>query len=157
MRLYRICPEPFVENFTGLGGSYKSGGRWNLPGIPVMYFALSASVALLEMANYLPSPRFVPKNYRLAIYELNTDLVDEIDAAELPENWASFPYPHATQQRGSQWLQSCHAAILKVPSAATPGGLEHCVLFNPGHPDSRNMKLVETKKDLFNQRTFSGI
>ncbi|MFT4927875.1 MAG: RES domain-containing protein, partial [Phenylobacterium sp.] len=78
MRLYRICPLHFLENYSGLGGSYKDGGRWNLPGVPVMYFALSPSVALLEMANYLPSPRLVPASYRLGIYELDTELVDEI-------------------------------------------------------------------------------
>lgn len=64
MRLFRICPEQYLENYSGLGASYRDGARWNKAGIPVLYFALSPAVALLEMGNYLPSPRLVPKSYR---------------------------------------------------------------------------------------------
>lgn len=60
MQLFRICPEPYLENPSGPGGSHQDGARWNSPGHPVLYFALSASTALLEMANYIPSPRLVP-------------------------------------------------------------------------------------------------
>jgi hypothetical protein len=63
MRLYRICPEAYLKDLSILGGSYRDGARWNSPGYPVLYFALSASTALLEMANYIPSPRLVPPSY----------------------------------------------------------------------------------------------
>ena len=56
MQLYRICPEAFLENYSGEGASFRSGGRWNQPGQRVLYFASSAAVAMLEVANYLPSP-----------------------------------------------------------------------------------------------------
>ncbi|MFT4930115.1 MAG: hypothetical protein ACI8WB_006251, partial [Phenylobacterium sp.] len=83
--------------------------------------------------------------------------VDEIKVGELAADWASFPYPRTTQQLGTDWLQSGSAPVLLIPSAATPGGLEQCVLFNPGHPLGQNIRLLEVRQDLFNQRTFSGI
>ena len=60
MQLYRICPQSYLQDFSGLGASYKDGARWNSAGLPVLYFALSPATVLLEMANYLPSPRLVP-------------------------------------------------------------------------------------------------
>ena len=78
MELFRITRIKYLEDYTGRGGSFLNGarreasplGRWNLPGIPVLYFASTPSVALLEMANYLPSPRLIPADYRLGIYHL---------------------------------------------------------------------------------------
>ena len=49
MQIYRICPEAFLEDYRGLGASYRDGARWNHPGSPVQYFAASASVAMLEL------------------------------------------------------------------------------------------------------------
>ena len=70
MFLFRICPERYLEDFSGLGASYQDGARWNFPGTPVMYFASTASLAMLEMAQYLPSPRLLPKNYRIIICQV---------------------------------------------------------------------------------------
>ena len=143
MRLYRTCPENLLENYSGLGANYLDGARWNKPGLPVLYFAEAASVAMLEMANYLLSPRLIPKNYRLGIYEVNDQIKPEKWRVEdLPSNWNSYPHPPSTQEMGSKWLAEAKSALLFVPSAAIPGGLENIALFNPVHPDSRWLKLV---------------
>ena len=65
MRLYRICHVRYLEDLRGLGASYRDGARWNEPGFPIVYFAETPSVAMLEMAHYLPSPRLAPPGYRL--------------------------------------------------------------------------------------------
>ncbi len=157
MRLYRICPENLLENYSGLGASYQDGARWNKPGLPALYFGASASVAMLEMANYLLSPRLIPKNYRLGIYEPAGKISsEEWQVEDLPSNWNSYPYPSVTQEIGSKWLMAAKYALLFVPSAAIPGGLENIVLFNPIHPDSRKLKLVSIEKSIFNERTFSS-
>ena len=57
MRLYRICRVRYLENLRGLGASYRDGARWNDPGFLIVHFAETPSVAMLEMAHYLPSPR----------------------------------------------------------------------------------------------------
>lgn len=90
MKLFRICPEQYLENYSGMGASFNDGARWNQPGIPVMYFSPSAAVSMLEMANYLPTPRLVPKSFRLGTYELPDQFVDRLDPASLPNDWDAY-------------------------------------------------------------------
>ncbi len=157
MDLYRIGPEAFLRTFTGLGASYQDGARWNLPGYPVIYFAQSAAVAMLEMANYLPSPRLVPKLYRLGRYSIDNIDYDELTESELPEDWNTYPHPQSTQQIGSSWLQSSKKVMLLVPSAAVPGGLDKIALFNPNHADAKKVTLVDSHQEIYNPRMFKGI
>ncbi len=158
MRLYRICPERHLEDYSGLGASYRDGARWNKPGQPVIYFAASASTALLEMANYLPSPRLIPKSYRLGIYELDgIASTSVLSDHKLPMDWACFPYPRSTQQLGGDWLEKCQQLGLFVPSSAVPQGLEKIIVANPRHHDIKYLKLLSSTAELFNKRTFSGL
>jgi len=158
MRLYRTAPQAFLENYQGLGASYRDGARWNFPGLPVLYFASSASVAMLEMANYLPSPRLIPPSYRLGIYELPERVgSDSMAEGDLPEDWNRNPYPVSTQQLGSTWLQAIEKALLIVPSAAVPAGLENILIVNPLHPDSKALQLVASKSEIYSERAFRRV
>lgn len=158
MRLYRIIPEAYLENYNGLGGSYRDGARWNRADQPVLYFALLASTALLEMANYLPSPRLIPEDYRLGIYD-TPDIAPfyTLPDNRLPSDWASFPYPSSTQTIGGDWLDAGNELGLLVPSSAVPEGLELIAVINPRHPACSNIQLEKSTADLFNKRTFTGI
>jgi RES domain-containing protein len=157
MQLYRICPERYLEDYSGLGASYRDGARWNVAGIPVIYFAASASLAMLELANYLPSPRLVPESYRLGIYTLSGRVkVDTWSVADLPQQWNQYPYPASTQQLGAAWLKSRKRVALRVPSAAVPGGLEKCVVINPLHSAINQLKLVDQQHDIYSKRIFAA-
>jgi RES domain-containing protein len=157
MQLYRICPERYLEDYSGLGASYRDGARWNVAGVPVIYFATSASLAMLELANYLPLPRLVPENYRLGIYILSSRVkVDTWSVADLPEQWNQYPYHASTQQLGTAWLKSGKRVALRVPSAAVPGGLEKCVVINPLHSAINQLKLVDQQHDIYSKRIFAS-
>jgi RES domain-containing protein len=156
MQLYRICPEAFLQNYSGEGASFKSGGRWNPPGQRVLYFASSAAVAMLEVANYLPSPRFIPKSYRLGQYQLPDTFIDRFSAG-LPPGWDSFPYPASTQQLGSDWLHSQQNVALELPSVTVPPGLGSILLFNASHPDASQLRLEQVFHDIYNPRLFAGM
>ena len=158
MRLYRITKEKYLENFTGEGKSFTDGARWNSPGIPVLYFATTPSIALLEMANYIPSPRLVPPNYRLGIYELPDNFSSKILKVEdLPSDWGNYPYPLSTQKIGSEWLVSKNHLCLFVPSVAIPAGMENIIVINPKHSEISNLRLVGIESRLYNKRAFQGI
>ncbi|MCG5516875.1 RES family NAD+ phosphorylase [Ectothiorhodospira sp. 9100] len=158
MRIFRITKEKYLEVYTGLGGSYKDGARWNLPGTPVLYFALSAPVAMLEMANYTVTPRMVPPSYRLGVYEIPDDTPIEYLAQEhWPEDWARFPHPESTQRLGDEWLREGTGLGLIVPSCAVSAGLGEIMVVNPRHELTKQIKLVEARRDIFNPRAFPGL
>ena len=158
MELYRITRIKYLENYTGRGGSFLNGARWNEPGIPVLYFATTPSVALLEMANYLPSPRLIPADYRLGIYHLpDTVSISTLTTNNLPQDWSRYPYPSSTQALGSQWLNEGSSLILFVPSVAVPAGLENIAVINPRHPEISRLKLASMESSLYNDRAFKGL
>ena len=157
MRLYRICHVDHLESYQGLGVSYRHGGRWNEPGIPVLYFAATAGVAMLEMANYLPSPRLVPASYRLGVYEIaGNPSTERWTARDLPADWDWFPYPRSTQRMGSDWLTRGSASLLVLPTAAVPGGLDDIVLATPIRLDAASIRLTAVQERLYNPRAFAS-
>ena len=156
MRLYRIGRLEHLEDFRGLGASYRDGGRWNRAGKPALYFAETASVAMLEMANYLPSPQLVPSNYRLGVYELPDDTpIDRWPVSALPSDWRDFPYPNSTQRMGTDWLDQGEGPLLAVPSAAVPAGLEAIVLASPMRLEAGSIRLIGVEADIYNPRAFA--
>ncbi len=156
MRIYRICRVEHLGNFEGHGASFRHGARWNLAGVPVLYFAESASVAMLEMANYLPSPRLVPATYRLGVYEVASSAsMKRWPVADLPKEWAEFPHSQWTQQEGTEWLLHGKESLLSVPSAAVPGGLENIVLASPQRLAPAGIRLVEALEDIYDSRAFA--
>lgn len=158
MKLFRITRSKYLENFTGKGGSFLNGARWNTSGIPVLYFASTPSVALLEMANYLPNPRLIPADYRLGIYHLpDTVSIQTLTVENLPQDWSRYPYPLSTQKIGSQWLNEGNSLILFVPSVAVPAGLENIAVINPRHTQINELKLSSVESALYNDRAFKGI
>lgn len=155
--IYRISPEQFLANLSGRGGSYQDGARWNPAGYPVIYMAFSASTAMLEMANYVPHPSLVPKDYKIGEYEIPTDLIDIFDQSKLPEKWADFPHSSITQDIGKEWLDSGSNLALKLPSCCVPNGLDCITLINANHPQIDKIKLISITDMRYNERTFSGM
>lgn len=157
MRIYRICRVEHLENFEGYGASYRDGGRWNRARIPVLYFAESASVAMLEMANYLPSPRLIPAAYRLGVYEIAPDTpVKRLPVEDLPTGWNGFPYPSWTQQKGTDWLIHGKEPLLAIPSVAVPDGMENILLVSPQRLPPARIRFVKAIKEIYDGRAFAG-
>ena len=158
MELFRITRIKYLENYTGRGGSFLNGARWNQSGIPVLYFATTPSVALLEMANYLPNPRLIPDDYRLGIYHLpDTVSSQTLTVNNLPQDWSRYPYPSSTNKIGSQWLNEGSSLILFVPSVAVPAGLENIAVINPRHTQINELRLSSVESSLYNDRAFKGL
>ena len=156
MRIYRICRLEHLENFEGHGASFSNGGRWNRAGVPILYFAESASVAMLEMANYLPSPRMVPAVYRLGVYEVSSSAsIKRWRVGDLPKGWDEFPHSHWTREKGTEWLLQGKESLLSVPSASVPGGLENIVLASPHRLGPAGIRLVDAIEDIYDSRAFA--
>lgn len=158
--LYRIAPEQYLENYSGRGASYTHGARWNPPGSPIIYFATSPAVAMLEMSHYIPNPRLVPKGTKMGVYKLDSNLVEMFDAKTLPQGWDDFPPGTATQRIGGTFLRVNINAALLVPSVCDQTGESLNALVNPLHPHilvERKLQLVRVFDKIYNDRTFQGI
>jgi len=158
--LYRIAKEKYLDDLSGIGISYEYGGRWNRPGNPVVYFAASPAIALLEMGNYLVSPRHIPKTMRLGTYEIDDSVFDPrvVGIEHLNEDWRDFPYPETTQSLGSEWLKSNVSLFMAVPSCTVPASSGwNCCVMNPSHPDRDKINLVGIDNDVYNERLFEGL
>ncbi len=145
---YRIVREKFAATaFTGEGAAVAAG-RWNSPGIRMVYTSASASLAALETLVHLnPAMRF---NYLLFAIEFDERLVETIPHTLLPPDWREQPPPPSTQQLGDTWIKSARSAILEVPSVIIPG--ESNYLLNTSHPEFKSIRIGKPEAFSFDQR-----
>ncbi len=130
-------------------GSYRRGGRWNPPGIRVIYCAESRSLALVEVLANLRRPGFMQSQPWVVIQAaVPSELIER--PPQVPENWRETPYTTATQSFGAEWVQAQRSVALRVPSAVVPGEFNY--LLNPAHPKSGKVKIGKPEPFSFDQR-----
>lgn len=136
---WRIVKERYAGTaFTGEGARLY-GGRWNSPGVPMIYTAQSQSLAILEMLVHLESPDIL-KAYVFFETEINIPLITRVDLSLLSQNWKDDPAPPQLQTIGDSWAASLDSVVLSVPSVLVPE--ERNFLLNPNHPDFSKLKIA---------------
>lgn len=135
---WRICRKAHAD-LSGVGARLY-GGRWNSPGLPMVYAAATAELAVLEVRVHLDlPPDLLPDDYVLMEIDLAGLAVEE--AANLPENPAVF---------SDAWLRERRTPVLRVPSFILP---EACnLLLNPAHPEAGGARLVGMRDFAFDRR-----
>ncbi|MGB7190301.1 MAG: RES domain-containing protein [Acidobacteriaceae bacterium] len=130
-------------------GARLFGGRWNRPGIPLIYTAESKSLAILEILVHLESPDLLQK---FVLFEVKVEetCTADLDPASLPDNWREDPPPTAAQKIVEDWANSARSAVLRVPSAIVTG--EFNFLLNPRHPDFRRLQIGQPQSLLLDPR-----
>jgi RES domain-containing protein len=137
-RIWRIAtrgPSWAADDLSG-SGSARSAGRWNSPGVPVVYASTTIALACLETVVHvagLPVRRWlvaidVPEVH----WQERTDLAPE----DLP-GWDAKPAGAASSGWGDRWLASHSTLLATVPSVIVPE--ERNVLIHPGHPDRSSL------------------
>jgi RES domain-containing protein len=132
MKAWRITKQRHARTPFSGEGARLYGGRWNSPGVPVVYVAESQSLAVLEVLVHLDAPALLEKYVFLEV-DFDASLVIDLDRSSLSKNWQSDPVPEAIQAIGDWWVLSGDSAVLRVPSVLVPG--ESNFLLNPRHPD----------------------
>jgi RES domain-containing protein len=118
-----------AEAFSG-EGARLFGGRWNSPGIPIVYTAGSRSLAILEILAHLT--KSAPLN-RYLLYRVECDDALVQLLSDPPPGWNAEPPTAASQSVGDAWVESATHPVLSVPSAIVPE--ESNYLLNPAHPE----------------------
>jgi RES domain-containing protein len=149
MRAFRLVKKrQALTAFSG-DGARTYGGRWNLPGVPMVYAAQTRALAALEcLAHFGGAERRM--EFVTFEIEIRDKLALRLAASDLPRDWRTEEPGIATQTLGSEWQRAGRSVALVVPSVLVPQ--EHCVLLNPEHPDSAEVLISYPEAFSFDSR-----
>lgn len=137
---WRIADGRF-EPFSAVGASLV-GGRWNSPGLGVIYASSTYAGAMLECLAHAGIGR-VPKTHVAVEISISGDVaVEQCSDGVLPVGWDHSDLRIA-RSFGDAWIRELRTAVLMVPSVVARK--ESNVLLNPQHPDFR--KIIAGKHD----------
>ena len=149
MRAYRIVKKKHILTAFSGDGALTYGGRWNSPGIPMVYAAQTRALAALEsLAHFGGAERRV----QFVTFEIEVPdrLVTRVELVDLPRDWRRSEPGASTQGLGSEWQRSGRSVAFVVPSVHVPQ--EYCVLLNPEHPDADKIMLSYPEPFTFDDR-----
>ncbi len=141
LHAYRIVKRRFVRTAFSGEGARLYGGRWNSPGVSVIYTSSTIALSVLEWRAHLtqwPPPPVM-------IIEIQFDPTLVLTPSRLPRNWRQHPALKTNAAIGDSWVKAGKSAILKLPSAIVPEEFNY--LLNPAHPDFH--KVTHGKPRLF--------
>lgn len=149
VRVWRIVKAKHAAAPFSGEGAKAAGGRWNSPGMAVVYTSGSASLAMLEMLVHLESQDLL-KQYVLLEATFDEALVTSLDPNDLPRSWRRSPPFPDVQQAGDTWLAEKRSAVLRVPSVVVP--TEWNYLLDPTHADFDRIAIGPKQPVLFDPR-----
>jgi RES domain-containing protein len=147
---WRIADGRF-DPFSPVGASLV-GGRWNSPGLGVIYASRSYAGAMLECLAHAGIGR-VPRTHvavELAIAEALA--VERHDESSLPAGWDHADL-RVARAFGDTWIRELRTAVLVVPSVVARR--EGNVLINPRHPDFSSIVASEPEPVVWDARLFA--
>lgn len=127
---WRITRDRYVS-LDGVGAK-KLGGKWNSPGLPVVYLSCDAALTVLEvMVHFDLPPELLPDDYVLMAVQLRGF------RGMAQGDWLEFAprtLLSASDSRafGDRWLSEIRTPCLVVPSVIVPESKN--LLLNPRHP-----------------------
>src|SRR5712672_3612371 len=106
LKAYRIVKRKFVRTAFSGEGARLYGGRWNSPGVSVVYTSSTIALAVLEWRAHLtqwPAPPVM-------IIEIRFSPALVLTPARLPHNCKQLPAPKANATVGDNWFKSAKSA-----------------------------------------------
>lgn len=132
---WRIVKEKHAATAFNGEGARLYGGRWNSPGMSVVYTSGSMALAALESLVHLYPP--VIFKYVAIPIQFDDALVEKV--AALPSDWTEEPPSPSTKDIGDLWIREARSAVLELPSVIIPE--EPNYLLNLAHPDFRKIAI----------------
>ena len=151
MHLWRICRGIHAASAFSGEGARLFGGRWNSPGVRVVYASPSLALAAIETFVNL-EPNLRPDDLVSIGAEIPDNLaVERLDMKSLPRKWYALR-DDSLRKFGDGWIRAGKTLALNVPSAAIRG--EWNVLLNPRHSDFSKVRIEKPKRFEFDLRMF---
>lgn len=151
MQIWRICRQKFAgEAFSGLGAR-RFGGRWNSPGVPMVYASTSLALAAIELFVHI-EPNLQPADLVSIAATLPAgEPAQRLTPDKLPPAWWTDDF-EPLRALGDAWIRDKASLAIQVPSAALR--TEWNVLVNPLHPASAAIEIEEPQPFHFDARMF---
>ena len=151
MEVFRLSQRRFASPLSGKGAAIK-GGRWNSPGVELIYTASNRSLAMAELAVHFGIGT-MPRDYVMITIYVPPDISTmTITDTILPANWNTFPHGTAGQKIGDKFVADNRYCTLRMPSAVTKG--DYNVLINPHHAEFPKIKIIDIEDFPFDRRIF---
>jgi RES domain-containing protein len=153
--VWRLTPPEFATDLSGEGSS-ATGGRWNSPGLAVVYASFNLSLCVLEAFVHLPPPLRVDLPEMTAVRIEIPDEASrlEIDLGQLPADLAGRETEERCRQLGDAWLSAREHLACTVPSMIVPQ--ERNVMLNPAHRLMARARIVSNERFRFDPRLARG-
>jgi RES domain-containing protein len=135
------------DAFIGEGAKLY-GGRWNSPGVAVVYSSQHKSLAALELLVHRDPTR--PNRFTAFLFQFPESLIETVPLRGLPEDWRQEPPPPSAQQIGDAWMKESRSAVLAMPSIIIPEELNY--VLNPAHRDFRKITIGKPQDFAFDAR-----
>jgi RES domain-containing protein len=132
-------------------GAMLVGGRWNSPGHPAIYAAVSYAGAMLERLVHAGTGR-IPKNQKVVLIRIPARVsIEEWTQTRLPSGWSADDNV-VSRAFGDEWLERRRSAVLIVPSALAK--YERNVVVNPAHPHFKSIVASAPEAVVWDVRLF---
>ena len=146
---WRIADGRF-DVFSPVGASLV-GGRWNSPGLGVIYASRSFAGAMLECLAHAGIGRVPRRHVAIELGIADAVAVEQHDESSLPVGWDHGDL-HVARAFGDAWIRQRRTAVLVVPSVVARR--EGNVVLNPAHPDFGGVRPGTPEPVLWDARLF---
>ena len=144
MIVWRLLPRQFADAPLDGEGARLNGGRWNPPGVAMVYASTSLSLAALEILVHVGAPDLLPDDLTaVEVVVPDGASVETLPVDDLPRGWGGHPAPRSLAGLGREWVESKRTALLRVPSAVV--SVEWNLLVNPVHPDAAGLRVASRR------------
>ena len=151
MRIWRICRARFAaEAFSG-HGARRFGGRWNSPGVPMVYASSSLALAAIELFVHLEPNQQPDDLVAISATLPESEPAQRLEPEHLPPAWWTDDFD-PLRAIGDKWIQERRSLAIEVPSAALR--MEWNVLLNPEHPAISHIRIEKPQPFHFDGRMF---
>ncbi|MGP8270882.1 MAG: RES family NAD+ phosphorylase [Terracidiphilus sp.] len=151
MRIWRICRARFADEAFSGQGARRFGGRWNSPGVPMVYSSSSLALAAMELFVHLEPNQQPDDLVSIAALLPEGEPALRLEPDDLPPRWWTDDFA-PLRAIGDKWIGENKSLAIEVPSAALR--MEWNVLVNPLHPAIAEIKIEKPQPFNFDARMF---
>lgn len=149
MQAWRIAKRQFAVDRMG-SGARIAGGRWNSPGVAVIYAGMTPEISAMEKLAH--TGETLPADLVLVGIELpsETALYRHYGVDEVPPGWDALPGSVAAVDFGDAFASAGVYLGILVPSVIMPDSCN--IVLNPNHPAFANVVMTVIRPFEFDSR-----